>query len=221
MLSQATGLPVFVDNDASIGCMAERNFGAARGFVDVVYLFAGSGGIGGGAIVNGQQLRGASGYGGEFGHVRIGSSNAVDYSGLSGTLESMVRRDDLLQVFKMYSATDQELDQEIQSTKSKEAIKILGNQIDALGAGISSYVNIFNPEAIILAGFLTSLFNFDPDRLLAAMKKGTLKAAQERVVIRNGELGEETLMVGSAELAFRDLLENPSEAQLTYVKKSR
>jgi predicted NBD/HSP70 family sugar kinase len=221
MLSQATGLPVFVDNDASIGCMAERNFGAARGFVDVVYLFAGSGGIGGGAIVNGQQLRGASGYGGEFGHVRIGSSNTVDYSGLSGTLESMVRRDDLLQVFKMYSATDQELDQEIQSTKSKEAIKILGNQIDALGSGISSYVNIFNPEAIILAGFLTSLFNFDPDRLLTAMKKGTLKAAQERVVIRNGELGEETLMVGSAELAFRDLLENPSEAQLTYVKKSR
>jgi predicted NBD/HSP70 family sugar kinase len=221
MLSQATGLPVFVDNDASIGCMAERNFGAARGFVDVVYLFAGSGGIGGGAIVNGQQLRGASGYGGEFGHVRIGSSNTVDYSGLSGTLESMVRRDDLLQVFKMYSATDQELDQEIQSTKSKEAKKILLSQIDALGAGISSYVNIFNPEAIILAGFLTSLFNFDPDRLLEVMKRGTLKAAQERVVVRNGELGDETLMVGSAELAFRELLENPSDAQLTPVKKSR
>ena len=36
----------------------------------------------------------------------------------------MVRRDDLLQVFKMYSATDQELDQEIQSTTSKEAKKI-------------------------------------------------------------------------------------------------
>ena len=139
----------------------------------------------------------------------------------SGTLESMVRRDDLLQVFKMYSATDQELDQEIQSTTSKEAKKILLSQIDALGAGISSYVNIFNPEAIILAGFLTSLFNFDPDRLLEVMKRGTLKAAQERVVIRNGELGEETLMVGSAELAFRNLLENPSDAQLTPVKKSR
>lgn len=221
MLSQATGLPVSVDNDASIGCMAERNFGAARGFVDVVYLFAGSGGIGGGAIVNGSQLRGASGYGGEFGHVRIGGSNAIDYSGLSGTLESLVRRDDLLQVFKMYSATDQELDQEIQSTKSSEAIKILRNQIDSLGAGIASYVNIFNPEAVILAGFLTSLFNFDPERLLDAMKKGTLKAAQERVVVRNGELGEETLMVGSAELAFQGLLENPSDAQLVSTKKTR
>ncbi len=221
MLSQATGLPVFVDNDASIGCMAERNFGAARGLLDAVYLFAGSGGIGGGAIVNGSQLRGASGYGGEFGHVRIGGAADVDYSGLSGTLESLVRRDDLLQVFKMYSATDQELDQEIRSTKSKEAIKILRKQVASLGAGISTYVNIFNPEAIILAGFLSSLFNFDPEGLIESMKAGTLKAAQERVVIRNGELGEETLMVGSAELAFHGLLENPSDAQLVPVKKAR
>ena len=221
MLSQVSGLPVYVDNDASIGCMAERNFGAARGYLDVVYLYAGSGGIGGGAIVNGSQLRGASGYGGELGHVRIGGSNEKDYSGLAGTLESMVRRDDLLHVFKMFSATDEELDVEIQSTKSGEAKKILGAQIDALGAGISSYVNIFNPEVIVLAGFLTSLFNYDPDRLLAAVKQGSLNASSERVVIRAGELGADLLMIGSAELAFKPLLENPSAAALSAVKKSR
>ena len=221
MLSQISGLPVFVDNDASIGCMAERNFGAARGYLDVVYLYAGSGGIGGGAIVNGSQLRGASGYGGELGHVRIGGSNDKDYSGLAGTLESMVRRDDLLHVFKMFSATDEELDIEIQSTKSGEAKKILGAQIDALGAGISSFVNIFNPEVIVLAGFLTSLFSYDPDRLLAAVKQGSLNASSERVIIRAGELGADLLMIGSAELAFKPLLENPSAVALSAVKKSR
>ncbi len=221
MLSQISGLPVFVDNDASIGCMAERNFGAARGYLDVVYLYAGSGGIGGGAIVNGSQLRGASGYGGELGHVRIGGSNDKDYSGLAGTLESMVRRDDLLHVFKMFSATDEELDVEIQSTKSGEAKKILGAQIDALGAGISSYVNIFNPEVIVLAGFLTSLFSYDPDRLLAAVKQGSLNASSERVIIRTGELGADLLMIGSAELAFKPLLENPSAVALSAGKKSR
>ena len=221
MLSQISGLPVFVDNDASIGCMAERNFGAARGYLDVVYLYAGSGGIGGGAIVNGSQLRGASGYGGELGHVRIGGSNDKDYSGLAGTLESMVRRDDLLHVFKMFSATDEELDIEIQSTKSGEAKKILGAQIDALGAGISSFVNIFNPEVIVLAGFLTSLFSYDPDRLLGAVKQGSLNASSERVIIRAGELGADLLMIGSAELAFKPLLENPSAVALSAGKKSR
>jgi predicted NBD/HSP70 family sugar kinase len=221
MLSQISGLPVFVDNDASIGCMAERNFGAARGYLDVVYLYAGSGGIGGGAIVNGSQLRGASGYGGELGHVRIGGSNDKDYSGLAGTLESMVRRDDLLHVFKMFSATDEELDIEIQSTKSGEAKKILWAQIDALGAGISSFVNIFNPEVIVLAGFLTSLFSYDPDRLLGAVKQGSLNASSERVIIRAGELGADLLMIGSAELAFKPLLENPSAVALSAGKKSR
>jgi predicted NBD/HSP70 family sugar kinase len=221
MLSQATGLPVFVDNDASLGCMAERNFGVARGYLDVVYLFAGSGGIGGGAIVNGSQLRGASGYGGELGHVRIDGSNSKDYSGLSGTLESLVRRDDLLQVFKMFAASDQELDQEIRSTKSAEAKKILNRQIDSLGAGIASYVNIFNPEVVVLAGFLSSLFHYDSERLIARVKEGSLNASQERVVIRPGELGEDLLMIGAAELPFHQVLDNPGETKLFSVKASR
>lgn len=219
MLSQATGLPVFVDNDASIGCMAERNFGAARGLSEVVYLYAGSGGIGGGAIVDGHQLKGAAGYGGELGHVRIGGSNIKDYSGLSGTLESVVRRDDLLELFKMFAATDEELEVEILSNKSAKAKKTLDAQIDALGSGLSSFVNIFNPEVIVLAGFLTSLFKLDPERLIRAMREGSLNASQERVVIRAGELGPNLLMVGAAELPFKDVLNAPAEANLVSARR--
>lgn len=221
MLSQATGLPVFVDNDASIGCMAERNFGAARGFSEVVYLYAGSGGIGGGAIVNGMQLRGASGYGGELGHVRIGGSNDKDYSGLAGTLESLVRRDDLLHAFKMFSATDEELDLEILTNKTAKAEKILDSQIDALGSGIATYVNIFNPEVIVLAGFLTSLLKYDEKRLLEGMRAGSLNASSERVVVRAGELGANLLMIGCAELPFHRLLESPADTSLIPARKSR
>lgn len=221
MLSQVTGFPVFVDNDASIGCMAERNFGAARGFSEVVFLFAGSGGIGGGAIVNGMQLRGASGYGGELGHVRIGESNDKDYSGLSGTLESLVRRDDLLQAFKMFAATDEELDQDIRGNKSAKVQKIIENQIDALGNGIASYVNIFNPEVIVLAGFLTSLLAYDEQRLLKRIKEGALNASSEIVVVRSAELGSDLLMIGAAELPFHRVLENPAETKLVAARKRR
>ena len=221
MLSQATGLPVFVDNDASIGCMAERNFGAAKGFSEVVFLYAGSGGIGGGAIVNGTQLRGASGYGGELGHVRIGDGSNKDYSGLSGTLESLVRRDDLLHAFKMFAATDEELDMEIAGNKSSKIQKLLEQQIDALGTGISAYVNIFNPEVIVLAGFLTSLFRYDPDRLVKNLKAGALNASSERVVVRAGELGSSLLMIGAAELPFHRLLESPAETKLVTARRKR
>lgn len=216
-LAQLTGLPVFLDNDASLGCMAEYNFGAARGFNDVVYVFAGSGGIGGGAIVNGRQLRGAAGYAGELGHVRIADNKSSDYSGLAGTIESLVKRDDLLEVFMLDIATDDELAAEIyavrqaQTNRAKQASKLLSRQIEALALGIASFVNIFNPQIVVLAGFLASLFDHDKERVIRILKEHALDASSESVIVRNGELGSDLLMIGAAELPFAKLLERPSE----------
>jgi predicted NBD/HSP70 family sugar kinase len=122
LLSQLTGLEVRLDNDASLGCLAERSFGSARGALHVVYLFAGSGGIGGGVIVDGKQLRGSAGYGGELGHIQVSSSSVRDFSGLPGTLEGLVRRDDLLEVFMLDSATDEELDHVLNTLALAESI---------------------------------------------------------------------------------------------------
>lgn len=216
-LAQLTGLPVYLDNDASLGCMAEYNFGAARGFNDVVYVFAGSGGIGGGAIVNGRQLRGAAGYAGELGHVRIADVKRNDYSGLSGTIESLVKRDDLLEVFMLDIATDDELAADIYNVKAnpnnrtKQAAKLIEKQSEAMALGIASFVNIFNPQVVVLAGFLASLFDYDKERVLKTVKEHALDAASESVIIRNGELGSDLLMIGAAELPFAKLLERPSE----------
>lgn len=218
MLSQLTSLPVYVDNDASVGCAAERIYGNARGFSDVVYLFAGSGGIGGGVVVGGIQLRGAAGYAGELGHVRIASLNQKDYSGLEGTLEGLVRRDDLLDAFKLYAATDDELLLEISRTKTAKATKLIQAQIEYLAAALGNYVNIFNPQVIILGGFLAGLLSHDPERLINGLRNNSLAAANERVVVREGGLGSNLLMVGAAELAFSDLIERPATTQLAPAK---
>ena len=227
-LAQMTGLPVYLDNDASLGCRAEFNFGAARGCNDVVYMFAGSGGIGGGAIVNGQQLRGAAGYGGELGHIRIADSKQSDYSGLAGTVESLVRRDDLLEAFMLDSATDDELAAEVlavkrnQTTKTKVAKKLIEKQSEAMSLAIASYVNIFNPQVVVLAGFLAALFEFDQERVLSVVKEHSLNAASESVLIRSGQLGADLLMIGAAELPFANLLERPSEFEFASpIKRGR
>ncbi|MEY4396716.1 MAG: hypothetical protein RLZZ40_472 [Actinomycetota bacterium] len=214
MLTQATGLPVTIDNDASIGCMAEYTFGSARGFENTVYLYAGSGGIGGGVIVDGVQLRGVAGYAGELGHVRISSSPGQDYSGLSGTIESLVQRDSLLESLKLYGATDEELEVEILTSRSDAVRQLLHEQIDALGAGLGNFVNIFNPNAIVLDGFLAALFKYDEGRLLNRIRESSLAASSERLIIRAGELGSNLLMIGGAELAFGSLLNDPAEAVL-------
>ena len=78
MLQDATGMPVLVSNDATLGATAESVFGAARGFSDAVYLNGGSSGIGGGIIANGAPLRGVDGFAGEFGHTHAGPDDKTD-----------------------------------------------------------------------------------------------------------------------------------------------
>ena len=214
MLSQATGLNVFADNDASIGCNAEHEFGNGKGYDDMVYLFASTGGIGGGVIVEGHQLRGSAGYGGELGHVRITSSDSPDYSGLPGTLESEVRREEILDAVKLFAATDEELLLGLSQVKDSKAIKVINRQIDALAVAIGNFVNIFNPQIIVLGGFLAGLLNFDSERLFDGVKRHSLAAVNDRVLIREGALGANLLMIGAAELVFDELISNPSGAQL-------
>ena len=62
ILSDITGLPVWLDNDASVSCVAELMFGVGRGHENLVLLFGAAGGIGGGVVVNGSLLRGIDGY---------------------------------------------------------------------------------------------------------------------------------------------------------------
>lgn len=214
MLHQQTGLPVFIDNDASLGSIAERDLGAGRGFSEVVYLFGGAGGIGGGVIHGGQLLRGAAGYAGELGHVRISDAPREDYSGLQGTLESLVQRDDLLAALKIESADDAQLEEVLSKPVSSKVQKLLESQIDALAIAVGNYVNIFNPEIVLLAGYLAVLYSYDRDRLLSRFRWSTLTAPQDRLLVKPAELGPNLLMIGAAGLAFAPLLSGPAVTQL-------
>lgn len=214
MLHQQTGLPVFIDNDASLGSIAERDLGAGRGFSEIVYLFGGSGGIGGGVIHGGILLRGAAGYAGELGHVRISDSPREDYSGLQGTLESLVRREDLLAALKIESADDAELEEVLSKPVSSKVQKLLEAQIDALAIAIGNYVNIFNPEIVLIAGYLVVLHSYDRDRLLSRFRWSTLTAPQDRLLVKTAELGPNLLMIGAAGLPIAPLLAEPAVTQL-------
>lgn len=219
MIQQETGLPAWVDNDATVSCMAERNFGSGRGAGHCVYLFAGSGGIGGGVVVSGVQLRGAAGYGSELGHIQIFDSKKVDFSGLPGTLEAVVKRDDLLEVFKLYGATDDELDVEIQNTKDSKAIKLINQQLDNLGRAIGVLATIFNPQIVILEGFLDSIFKFNKERLLSSLHSSSLNSAHDGLVVSSGELGTSAVLIGAAGLAFAPLIANPSGTEIYKLSK--
>lgn len=210
MLTNATGLPVRIDNDASLGAIAERDFGAGRGFSEIVYLFGGVGGIGGGIIHEGALFRGSAGYAGEIGHMRISDSPRSDHSALQGTLEALVQRGDLLASLGLASAEDEELVERVKGSISTKTKKILETQIDYLAVAIGNVLNIFNPEVVLLAGYPTVLFAYDADRLMSRVRWNSLNAPQDRLLIRSAELGSNLLMIGAAGLAFGPLISRPA-----------
>lgn len=210
MLAGATGLTVTLGNDGACVCTAEHQYGAGRGSSHIVLIYAGYGGIGGGAVVDGRLLHGATGYAGEFGHVQITSDKVADYSGVRGTLEALLRRDDLLEVFRLDAATDEELDFEILTTKDSKAMRLLRRQAEVLGRGMGALATAFNPDTMILGGFLASLRRFDSSGVLAALRASSLNASNERLLITDCALGSAAVLVGAAELAFAPVLENPA-----------
>ncbi|HEX6603097.1 MAG TPA: ROK family protein, partial [Solirubrobacterales bacterium] len=70
VVSERTGLPVFVDNDANVAAYAEYLYGAAQGKPYMVMLTVGTG-IGGGLVLGGEVYRGSTGAGAELGHTVI------------------------------------------------------------------------------------------------------------------------------------------------------
>jgi predicted NBD/HSP70 family sugar kinase len=82
-------------------------------------------------------------------------------------------------------------------------------------------VNIFNPEVVIVAGFLGAVFDFDQHRFLEVLKANSLAASNERVIVRRSGLGSDLLMIGAAELPFRSLLARPSEFEFVRAQAKR
>lgn len=88
LLSEATGLPVTLDNDATAAAIGER-WSGPPGVADFAYFFFGTG-IGGGLILGHQVHRGGSLNAAEFGHTSVRLDGPRCYCGNRGCLESLV-----------------------------------------------------------------------------------------------------------------------------------
>lgn len=85
-VERATGLPVLVGNDATCATLAEYLLGSGRGTDNFALLTLGTG-IGSGFVVDGQLLRGASGFAGESGHMVVDLDGPAHHTGQRGAWE--------------------------------------------------------------------------------------------------------------------------------------
>ena len=212
-LAAATGYQVLAANDASLGANAERLFGAGRGATDLVYLNGGASGIGAGVIVGGLPLTGISGYAGELGHTLVNSAGIRCHCGAIGCLETEVSQRALLAVLGLESADPDELDRALAASVGAGDAGVVAEverQLGFLATALRTATNVFDPQLIVLGGFLGALHALDPARLPRLVAEQALAASAERLSIVRAELGSDILMVGAAELAFAPLLASPA-----------
>jgi len=142
--------PVPVLNDAHAALLGEVWCGAAAGSRDVVMLTLGTG-VGGAILTDGRLLRGIRNRAGHFGHVWVGGGLERSLAGMPGSLDMAVGNASLQARSEGRFRSTHEL-VAAHLGGDTEATRIWLKSLEALALALASFVNILDPEAIILGG---------------------------------------------------------------------
>jgi glucokinase len=200
------GLPVAIDNDGNAAAIAEWRAGAARGASHVVMLTLGTG-VGGGLILDGRPYRGATGGGAELGHIVIDFDGPLCGCGGRGHLEAVASgkaAGRVAQELYGLEASGQELVRRAEAGEP-EAVRAMAETGRRLGAAIATFVNIFEPEVVVIGGGFgrASELMLGPARQVLA--RDGLAPARDTVRIVEAQLGSDAGVIGAGMIAFESL----------------
>ena len=82
----------------------------------------------------------------------------------------------------------------------------------ALGQGLATIVNAFNPSLVVLGGYLAPLFSLVQREVQAGLAERALPACLESVTLSLPGLGGDSVLLGAAEIAFEPLFVDPVAA---------
>jgi glucokinase len=201
------GLPVGIDNDANAAAIAEWRAGAAQGARHVVMLTIGTG-VGGGLILDGRPYRGATGSGAELGHIVLELDGPPCRCGGRGHLESFAAgpaADNAAVELYGPGFGARELVRRAKAADEK-AIAALARIGRYLGAGLATFVNVFEPELIVIGGgFGEAVGDLVLGPAREVLARDGLLPARESVRIVRAQLGNDAGVIGAAMLAFEAL----------------
>jgi glucokinase len=215
-LQQMTGRVIYLGNDANAAALGELYFGCGRGRRNLVYVGLGTG-VGGGVISEGRLIDGWRGMGGELGHTSVDFNGPRCTCGSVGCIEAFcsawaLRRDAAMIVASgrgdaiVAAAAGHEPGPRALGMAAeagdREARVVLERAGSALGVGLANFVNIFNPEVLVVGGGVAEIGAplLEPARrMLDACALPPIRAGVELVP---SSLGLDTGIYGAAALVF-------------------
>jgi glucokinase len=215
------GLRVEVDKDTNAAALAEARLGAGREFRHFLYVTAGTG-IGGGLILNGTLYRGATGGAGDIGHVVVDPGGPLCGCGDHGCVEvfssgaGMVNRAremlgggvEAASSAMTVEALTAETIFEAAEVGDAVAAQVVERAGRALGLALADYVNINNPEAIVLGGGVVRAGRAYTEPVERELRRRALPALGEIVRLVPPGLGDDVGVAGAALLLVESETEN-------------
>ncbi len=209
MLSNATGIPVYLDNDVNVALLGESRFGVLKGKKNALYIAVGTG-VGGAILLSGKIYVGRDGFAGEFGHITVRENGLKCNCGKHGCLETESSGTGIERFVRnrIKRGTKTAID-EISAKRiayfakrgDKLAIDAFENAVHYLALVTGNLINIFNPEAIVFGGGVAES-GLIVDNVREILPKYTLKEFLPDVEILLTKLKNNAGTIGAARLAF-------------------
>ncbi|WP_203649340.1 ROK family protein [Secundilactobacillus yichangensis] len=206
-------IPTYMDNDVRVNLYGEWKLGAGKGKQDVLMVTLGTG-LGAALITNGQMMYGKSNSAAELGHLNMYRHGRPCACGSSGCLGRYVSARGMIKTVQEHLAAGEtsiitewthndetkitaQMVSDAYDQDDQLAKKVMQETGEILGYGLSSAINMFNPERIIIGGGVAAAGN----RLLKPTKEviagHALKVAQEVCDIVPAQLGPWAGMIGA------------------------
>lgn len=158
------GIPVEAGNDANVAALGEMWRGGGQGYNNMVAVTLGTG-VGGGIIVDGKILTGATGAGGEIGHILVEENETeVCGCGKTGCLEQYASATGVVRLANRRLAKDDKASslRGIQVTAKdvwdavkagdELAIEVAEQFGEYLGKGLAAVACVVNPDIFVIGG---------------------------------------------------------------------
>jgi glucokinase len=190
-MAEATGLPVFVDNDAKAVALAEGWVGAAAGVHAYIGMVV-STGIGGGIVLDGRLLDGRAGNAGHIGHVVVEPGGRVCFCGGRGCLEG--------------EASGRAIEAVTGRAPAEAGPEVVARAGTLVGRAVASVANLLDLDLAVVAGSVA--LGFGAPFFAAAQAEIDARARLDfsrGARIRPAGLGGDAPLVGAAAVALHRL----------------
>jgi glucokinase len=195
IIGKKLGVKAKMENDANAAALGELQYGIGKGYDNFIMVTLGAG-IGGGIIID-RKLYVGKENAGEIGHMMIAGNGLQCPCGNRGCWEEYVsvKAVNRLSVKYLGKKMDSIELAKLAEEKNQNALNLFSEMGRYLGIGLRNMANIFDPDAIVIAGGLSNVFKFMLEEAKNVMKDSWLSTRIEVTEVKDIEiLGPESLL---------------------------